>query len=364
MSAPPSPQSAPTAAIAHAGAGQLLSIQYLRAAAALAVTLYHALQWEDGGFEVGRAGVDLFLVISGVIMWRVTAERPVSPARFLARRAGRIVPLYWLMTLAVFGAALVWRGFLPEVAPDAGHLALSLAFLPHLDPLGRPFPMLPPGWTLTYEAAFYLLIAASLRLPRRWRAAGVTAGLAGVVAAGFLLADPVYILGANPMMLQFAAGVWLGVALQAHALPSRAWGVGLMVLGVIWFAGIEASGRLNELWRPLLWGLPATLVVAGALTLEARGGVFESPALKRLGDASYSLYLVHLPATALVAHTLGPRDPWLFLPAAMFVSLCAALACHHWVEKPLSTAITTRIAGPVPTRAPAGSRRSASSEKN
>src|ERR1700752_2403984 len=35
------------------------SVQALRAAAALAVVAYHALQWCDGGFDVGRAGVDV-----------------------------------------------------------------------------------------------------------------------------------------------------------------------------------------------------------------------------------------------------------------------------------------------------------------
>ena len=335
MSAPRSLESGQSAATEGGDANTLLSVQYLRAAAALAVTIYHALQWEDGGFEVGRAGVDVFFVISGLIMWRVTAGHRMSPGAFLARRASRVVPLYWVMTLTVFGLALVWRGFLPEVLSGLGHLALSLAFIPHLDPLGRPFPTLPPGWTLTYEAIFYLLFAVALWLPRRLRATAVTVGLCLVVAAGFVLTDPVYTLGANPMMLQFAAGVWLGVALEAGALPSGIWCAVMLTMGVLWFVVLEAAGLLNELWRPLLWGVPAVLIVGGALSLEARRGMFRSPSLKALGDASYALYLVHLPATALVAHTLGWRNPWLFLPAALALSLGAALACHRWVERPL-----------------------------
>jgi exopolysaccharide production protein ExoZ len=312
----------------------LLSIQYLRGAAALAVVLYHALQWESGGIEVGRAGVDVFFVISGVIMWWVTAGGAAAPGAFLWRRATRVAPLYWLATFSVAALAVAWPAFLPEVLPDWRHLALSLAFIPHFDPRGRPFPLLPPGWTLTYEAAFYLVFAAALLVPERRRATAITAALLAIVAAGFLLSDPAYILGANPMLLEFAAGVWLGKRLQSGRLPGRAWGPVLAASGVGAFAALEITGFINELWRPLLWGVPAAAIVAGALCLEAQGGVRRSRALETLGDASYAIYLVHLPATALIAHTLGYARPALFVPAALAASIAAGLICHVWVEKP------------------------------
>ena len=164
----------------------LVSIQALRALAALAVTTYHALQWADGGFDVGRAGVDVFFVISGFIMWHVTAGRDMAPADFLWRRLTRVAPLYWLSTLGVLAVALVWPAFLPEVRPGWAHLALSLAFIPHLDPKGLPFPTLPPGWTLNYEAVFYLIFAAALAGPRAWRGRVVVGALTAVTAFGFL----------------------------------------------------------------------------------------------------------------------------------------------------------------------------------
>src|ERR1700678_3437262 len=203
------------------GTPVLLSIQALRALAALAVVAYHALQWDRGGFEVGRAGVDVFFVISGFIMWHVTSGRNVAPGAFLWRRFTRVAPLYWLATLGVLGVALVWPGFLPEVRPGWRHLALSLAFIPHLDPRGLPFPTLPPGWTLDYEAVFYTIFAAALLGPRAWRGRTVIGALLAVVAFGFLLADPFYYLGANPMLLQFAAGVGVGWASEHGLAPSR-----------------------------------------------------------------------------------------------------------------------------------------------
>src|SRR3984957_156703 len=112
------------------GTRVLLSIQALRALAALAVVAYHALQWDRGGFDVGRAGVDVFFVISGFIMWHVTSGREVVPGAFLWRRITRVAPLYWLATFGVLAVALAWPAFLPEVRPGWRHLALSLAFVP------------------------------------------------------------------------------------------------------------------------------------------------------------------------------------------------------------------------------------------
>jgi exopolysaccharide production protein ExoZ len=316
------------------------------------VVAYHALQWADGGFDVGRAGVDVFFVISGFIMWRVTSQRgvggrDVAPGAFLWRRVTRVAPLYWIATLGVLAVALVWPAFLPEVRPGWSHLLLSLAFVPHLDPRGLPFPTLPPGWTLDYEAAFYLIFAAALAGPRGWRGRLVFGGLTALTAFGFLVPEPFYYLGANPMLLQFAAGVALGIVVEHDLLPPRYVGI-LMILAALglWTA-VEAGGLFTELWRPLLWGAPAALTVAGALTLELGGGVSKRgpppsrPAravettVRVLGDGSYAIYILHLPATALVAHTLGWSHPWLFLTVSLAASIAAGLAGRAFVEKPL-----------------------------
>ncbi len=319
---------------------------------------YHALQWADGGFETGRAGVDVFFVISGLIMWRVTWSREAAPAAFLWRRLTRVAPLYWLTSLAVLAVALVSQAFLPEVRPGWGHLALSLAFIPHLDPRGLPFPTLPPGWTLDYEAVFYLIVAGGLAGPRRWRGRVVVGALAAVAAFGFL-APPFYFLGANPMLLQFAAGWGLGMAVERLPWIPRAAGAAMMAAALGLWAGEAVFHLFNELWRPLLWGVPALLTVAGALTLETGGPARAARPPRRgralavrialtLGDASYAIYILHLPATAIVAHTLGWGHMWLFLPAALAASTAAGLAARAWVEKPLLRALREwrRIAKP------------------
>jgi exopolysaccharide production protein ExoZ len=316
----------------------LVSIQHLRAFAALTVVIYHSLQWRTGGFDVGRAGVDVFFVISGLVMWTSTSERAVTPAGFVWRRFIRVAPLYWIATLVTAGAAWTWPRFLPQILPGWRHLALSLAFIPHFDPKGLPFPTLPLGWTLDYEAIFYLVFGGALIAPKAWRARLITGVLASIVAAGFLLDDPLYILGANPMLLQFAAGLWLGVAIERRILPSRAWGFAMIVLGLAGWLGVQGAGWFVEFWRPFQWGIPATLLVSGAVTVECRGGWPKFPPLRRLGDASYSIYLWHPAAIALTAHLLGYRGG-AFVPLAVVAAILAGLASHAWLETPLLSAL-------------------------
>lgn len=314
----------------------LLSVQYLRAAAALAVVVYHATQWGGSIFDVGRAGVDVFFVVSGVIMWKVTGQAESSPGRFIWRRLTRVAPFYWLITLVLVAVALVWPDFLDNVHPATGHVLLSLAFIPHMDPKGLPFPLYGPGWSLNYEAFFYLLFGAALLAPRRRQAVIVCGALSATVAAGLLLADPIYQLGANPMLLQFAAGIVVANLADMKMLPGRAGGWALLSAGLVAFAAPAAFGIFSEFWRPLLWGVPAVLCVAGALAVEGDGGAPNWPFVALLGDASYALYLTHEPAQALVAHTLGWSQPWIFRPIAIVAAVAAGLACHRWVERPLT----------------------------
>ncbi|HUO11733.1 MAG TPA: acyltransferase family protein, partial [Caulobacteraceae bacterium] len=99
------------------------------------------------------------------------------------------------------------------------------------------------------------------------------------------------------------------------------------------FVLMGLTGFRNELFRPLLWGVPALMIVIGAVAAERS---FAAPRpLVALGDASYAIYLCHLPAVAVIAHLLGVRPLWLFVPAAMLASALAGLAFHRWVEAPL-----------------------------
>ena len=118
----------------------IISIQYLRAIAALLVVFYHAIYqikeyhslFEGGIWRFGAAGVDIFFVISGFIMWVTTSGRPADPLRFIGRRITRIVPLYWIVTMLTSVAILLRPRFFYDHVLNVMNFFGSLAFVPVL----------------------------------------------------------------------------------------------------------------------------------------------------------------------------------------------------------------------------------------
>ena len=89
------------------------SLQAGRAIAAILVLLYHNSwifneKWHilpvGEMFGWGDTGVQFFFVLSGFIMFVSTSGRRESPGEFLLRRASRVVPVYWIVTI---GLALI-----------------------------------------------------------------------------------------------------------------------------------------------------------------------------------------------------------------------------------------------------------------
>ncbi len=323
---------------------RLVSIQHLRGVAILGVVVFHALQWAWIPFEPGQAGVELFFAVSGFVMWHTTAGGQTRPAAFWARRAARVVPLYWLATLTALSVVLIWPGAIPNVVPGLWHVLLSLAFIPHPDPNGNPFPLLNPGWTLVYEAFFYLIFGACLLVPERRRAGAITAIMACVFLFGAVVVQRLYYYGANAEMLIFVAGIWLAKAWRAKTLPSRGTGMFMIAIGFIVLGVLTALVYRPQLWRPVLFGVPAVLIMLGWLAVAAdKKGIPELPWLKRIGDASYSIYLFHT-LTAPAVAKLFLHQPWIFVPLDVAVSLGTGLVCHALVEKPLTRWSRTLLA--------------------
>ncbi|MCX6586440.1 MAG: hypothetical protein NTX13_07660 [Acidobacteria bacterium] len=106
---------------------------------------------------------------------------------------------------------------------------------------------------------------------------------------------------------------------------------GAVIVGVLGWAGS---------WERVLL-VPFVGLVMG---LGARAGAMGSRPMVRLGEASYSLYLLHLPlwpwGMALNAATVQwPMDSWGFVVLCFGVSLGGAWAAYHYVEEPYRRAL-------------------------
>lgn len=327
------------------------SIQYLRALAALLVVFHHARNPAPGFFNpletfgFGQAGVDVFFVISGFIMYAAAKDEP--PVEFLRRRLIRIAPLYWIATL-LLAVSFLKNAVVALDPPFVAELAQSMLFVPHYSLLNPAeiWPFLTPGWTLNYEMFFYVVFA--LGIAARRLIPFVTVALLGLVALGALVRSDsaLWLTYTNPLLLEFLAGIF--IARHAARLTSPMLPI-LLPLGLMGLVAGEFTGGP----RFIVWGVPAAMMVIGAIALEGQGRLRRIPVAGLLGDASYSIYLFHGFATGKLGKIRDalPLTGWpqflAVVAAGLLASTLLGLVAYFLVEKPLLRILLPRKQRPV-----------------
>jgi exopolysaccharide production protein ExoZ len=310
----------------------------LRAIAALAVVAYHALEPTTARFTLGAAGVDLFFVISGFLMWTLADAQNPSPQAFIWRRIIRIVPLYWAITIFAALSALLFPSMFWNFDPSLDNVWKSLLFIPHLSKSGGWSPLLVQGWTLNYEMFFYVLFALCLFAPARRRLLLICAPLLVLPALALFHESraPLWATYTDPLLLEFLAGIALGEAWRRGIYPGARLGAAMLITGFALLAVQAFLPASPERWRALLWGAPALVIMAGAIGLERAGKAPFSRPLLLLGDASYSIYLLHALVMIFVAKALAGADHWTHAIITFPLSALAGVACYKLFEVPMT----------------------------
>ena len=329
----------PTASAARAHNQQIVSLQYLRAVAALLVVFHHARNPSNGLFNpishwnFGQAGVDMFFLISGYIMYAVArTERPMP---FIQRRIIRIVPLYWIATFFLYFQVSI--GF-PGVLPTIDQLLKSLFFIPQYHPQNPTeiWPFLVPGWTLQFEIYFYAIFAIGLAFRRLLPVVlmiGAIAIVIGQIGLG-IQGNALFATYTSPIITEFFQGMLVAVIHRRRSLASY------------WFAqplGIAALFLVGNMDAPrlLVWGLPSTLILIGCLAIEDAGKMPDLPTFRLLGNASYSIYLSHafILQIGLLVWWKVPITGWpqflVFTPVAIVGCAFIGILIYHYIERPM-----------------------------
>jgi peptidoglycan/LPS O-acetylase OafA/YrhL len=355
-----------------AGVKRLECLDGLRGVLALYVLLSHMVPFAVVPHRLavamshGGAGVDVFFMLSGLVIVRSLEGFDYRAHPFLIARAARIFPVF----LVVFALAIPVQpldpGFaaMPWIAPDslawkiwsggwpsswladiATHLTMTHGLLPNGVLPYAWLSFLSASWSLSTEWQFYVLVALlGAGLGRGatglWR---LTALLLAIAAAGLAwnsLAPEAWCFSRAFMPNKahyFALGVASAVLVGDPAALRRF----LYVLAVTLLLAL-ADGNLEKLLPPLVW----TLCLAAQLRPDLRplrplSTLLRSPPLLWLGAVSYCLYLVHEPlqkllgiALARFARDNAPLFTAIWLPGAILLPLLAAWWLHRAIEQP------------------------------
>ncbi len=360
------------------------NIDGLRALAALAVVLCHtAISSSLSGSLAGsylvqlRAGVEVFFVISGFVLYRPFAEAHLAGGRgpglggYFRRRLLRILPAYWV----VLTVAILWLHVVLVSGPanTVENYSLVQTYFPIY------FTGLGPAWTLVVEITFYAVLPlyASVLwwLGSRGRAYAefvgvVVLGLAGV---GFALwsafGDPptfVNVLPAN--LAPFAVGIGLAVAhawtrRQAHppqwsrwlgARPWAFWAVAVVAWSsIVWMLHYPSELSFGRLPGHTAFEYSLILVVVGFCVVvpmvfgpQDRGRLRQGLQLRPIvfiGTISYAIYLWHVPVlyeTTKVAQRLHltPAVPhfnfFVITGITLVITIAVAVVSWYLIERP------------------------------
>jgi peptidoglycan/LPS O-acetylase OafA/YrhL len=356
-----------------------LTLDAWRGAAALAVFLYHRFL---GRAPVGAfwLAVQLFFVISGYCIAAAAdeaARREMSFVAFMKRRLHRIAPPYLASVVLAIVARLMWKGFGPIVREWSMYLAnfamLQWVWLARAAFGGAPAhtafdnPQLLVGvyWSLNYEEQFYLVAAllVVLAVALRFRAALVA--LVVLLTAGvavFNWSRPGMVTGLfSDYWLQFACGIVLYARLcRVSARMARVLDVALVA--ALGFCGWE-SWRRGELgFDPHGYHFHGQLTICVAfacllVVLRPTDSWFMNTAVGRafgrLGQMSYSLYLIHIPLLGLYDWFTRRIEKHLGLAAADVFIVAAVLGTswlfHRLFERPfLNRPLPAAGAAPAP----------------
>lgn len=334
--------------------GYYPGLDVLRIVASVAVVYTHVRDWFGVGGErwrfdeaftaavMGPLHVDTFLVplgvttfflISGLVITQAAFRE--SPGRFLFRRAARTLPAMWVVLVVVWVVAKagVPIGVTGEVTAGTlfGNLTLTNFFfsgVPGLDLV---------TWTLVVQFAFYLFVAATIPLLRRWPwlPPALSVALVAVLLSVVHTESPValhtlrVVVTLLPILFigQLVTLVRLG---RLHPLAGVAYAV------LHW--SLIVRGDLTSDFTPAVPGYTRMVICIALLAIvfcRMPGDWVAGRWLRGTASRTYAVFLVHVPVLYVTPHLIStPAGTTLAFLVAMTGTAVIADLLYRLVEAP------------------------------
>lgn len=285
-------------------------LQVLRGIAAILVLLAHCdLIYNQNYnqnfwfqiFNFGGSGVDFFFILSGFLLFylhRNDIGNREKVNTFLRKRFTRIYPIYWVVLTLKLSAS--WIFAYDADVNQRNILEVLKAFM--LFPQDRNIlssSFLGVSWTLSFEVFFYIIFGILIGLSTRWSfliiatwLLGTFANFIGVIdlSQSDLLIQFIF----NEYNLEFALGCLCAYLLRKYQYNLN-WGKVFIYLGIFLYtvSAINEYYKITTISSVIAYGIPSMLIVLGATSIESIKNIQVPNTLIYIGDASYSIYLMH-----------------------------------------------------------------------
>ncbi|WP_291329199.1 acyltransferase [Desulfovibrio sp. UCD-KL4C] len=335
---------------------KLNSLQILRAIAAILVCFSHvhfstkvySAHFNMPSYEslakfesFFRSGVDIFFIISGFVMAYVVTDKKINLKfckNFACKRILRIYPMYWI----VLSAYAIYSYIFSSGGQFHSFKTIVLSSL-----LTPGYRLLPISWTLTFEMTFYIIFTISLLISiiegDKFILAISIISLA--YALSFLLQPTQDTFGIlqSPLLYEFVIGIFIAkMYINKLLLPKLYAYLLIIIYFIIVYYNISTTLTPNGFsWEYIIrWGGSSSLIVYALICLEYRGVNFPQ-ILHKIGDSSYSLYLLHALLMTFFVKTwvkldlpplVSPRTLTLFL---LLFAITASYLAYITLEKPM-----------------------------
>lgn len=339
---------------AHRSLKKIPGLDALRGVAIIMVMMIHASQVFSGSdflkslFAVGDKGVQLFFIVSGFTLWISLITSKFSLMRYVSARFFRIYPLYLIFCLFyaiyLFGKSWYW------CPGGVGYFEIfsNIALLHGLFPMAAN-SLVPGGWSIGTEVAFYSLLPVALLI--KWTrmrftilfVVSLSIALASILYSQKQYSNGNYILGAyfgtfsilvNLTCFVLGAGLGSMYIRDNNYFPTNLMGYCIALLSTIFLI-------VSQLYISSPFLVIFQIGCLGVLTFSLSKNRMSSPFARlivRLGTVSYSVYFVHFIVLKILSKCFIGLDDLLiqlvFCFALVTFSLGVSIVTHRFIESP------------------------------
>lgn len=321
---------------ARPGALRFGNIDIVRGVAALMVAFQHAAEragifgsdqrFLTEWFNAGQAAVIAFFLVSGFVI-PLSLEKGRSLKRFATSRILRIYPLY----LVTFALTAMVIGDVPSVKTIVAQVAFASEYLHTRNYVGN-------SWTLSIEAVWYVLFAGLFFLNRNRSATTIVALFVALIGAMAVLTLTGHRapMGRAGMLATCGVGLFAYRAvsernLRAFLIPAAVLVPAIAAGLVIGFGLSGYHGKIDFSLRAiaLSWTFGYALFF-GSFLLKLPHAL--DVTLRKLGEISFSVYLMHTFALWLIAAT--GLTGWAYIAGVIAISIPMAMLTYSYIELP------------------------------